>query len=259
MTTTTAPQVHPPRASEQAERWIRRYGPAREDAPLLVCLPHAGGAATFYRPLADLVGEHAEIWSIQYPGRQDRLRDAFSDSMHDLVRSVAAAVLVAAGDRPVTLFGHSMGSLVGFEVARLLERAGRPVRHLVASGRGAPSIPFTGDVATGSDDDLVDELLRMEGTDPAVLADRQLLELALPAVRADYHLIHGYAVAPDAMVGCPVTVLHGDRDPLAPPDDVARWREHASASVAVREFTGGHFYLVEHARDVAAELVRCLS
>ncbi len=258
MTTTTAPHVPSPRASDQAERWIRRYGPSREGTPLLVCLPHAGGAATFYRPLADLVGAHAEVWSIQYPGRQDRLRDAFSDSMHDLVRSVAAAVLVVAGERPVTLFGHSMGSLVGFEVARLLERAGRPARHLVASGRGAPSIPFTGDVATGSDDDLVAELLRMEGTDPAVLGDRQLLELALPAVRADYRLIRGYAVEPDAVVRCPVTVLHGDRDPLAPPAEVARWRDHTSGPARVREFRGGHFYLVDHARDVAAEVVRCL-
>jgi surfactin synthase thioesterase subunit len=257
--TTTAPAVPSPRVSDQAERWIRRYGPARDAAPLLVCLPHAGGAATFFHPLSDLLGERAEVWAIQYPGRQDRFRDPFCSSMQELVRAVAAAVLVVAGDRPVTLFGHSMGSLVGFEVARILERAGRPARHLVASGRGAPSIPFTGDVATGSDDDLVAELLRMEGTDPTVLADRQLLELALPAVRADYRLIHHYAVAPEASVSCPVTVLHGDRDPLAPPAEVELWGAHTTGSLRLREFPGGHFYLVDNARDVAEELVRCLS
>ncbi len=255
----TAPTQPPsPHICEQARRWVRRYGPARESAPLLLCLPHAGGAATFYRPLADLIGNHAEVWVIQYPGRQDRLREPFSESMGDLVRSVAAAVLALVGDRPITLFGHSMGSLVGFEVANLLGLAGLCVQHLVASGRGAPSIPYSGNAATHSDDALVAELLRMEGTDPSLLADPQLLELALPAVRADYRLLQGHAVASDAMVECPVTVLYGDRDPLAPSVEVLRWRHHSRHAVRFREFKGGHFYLVGHAREVAAEVIQCL-
>lgn len=258
MESTSPFQVPSTRTREQARRWIRSYGADQEAMPLLVCLPHAGGAATFYRHLASLISDHAAVWAIQYPGRQDRLRDPFSASMEELTRSVAAAVLALAGDRSITLFGHSMGSLVAFEVASLLESAGLRVQHLVASGRGAPSIPYTREVASGSDDDLVAELLRMEGTDPSVLVDPQVLELALPAVRADYRLLQGYAVAADETVRCPVTVLHGDRDPLAPPEEVHRWRDHSQGVVRFRAFSGGHFFLVEHAHEVAEEVIRCL-
>lgn len=240
------------RHEDLADAWIRRYAPGTPGGPLIVCLPHAGGAATFYRPLAELVGDGTEVWAIQYPARQDRFHEPPARSMEELARSVAAALLVAVGERRPVLFGHSMGSLVAFEVARLLERAGSGVHHLVASGRGAPSVPFNGDVATRDDDAIVEELVRMEGTDPVALRNPELLELALPAIRADYALIEGWATEPGASVSCPVSVCVGDRDPLAPAVDVARWGEHTTAgSVPVHTFAGGHFYLVEHAAGVA--------
>lgn len=232
------------------DAWIRRFGP-ETDGPLVVCFPHAGGSASFYKPFSDLLAGEVEVWAMQYPARQDRLHEEPVRSMHELSRLCAAAILAAAGERRPMLFGHSMGSLVAFEVASLLERAGAPCRHLVASGRGAPSIPFTGNVSMGDDAAVVEELRRMEGTDPLALQDPELLELALPAIRADYALLEGYSAAADAQVSCPTTVLCGDRDPLAPPHEVARWAQHSTGTVETRWYPGGHFYLVEHAREVA--------
>ncbi len=235
-----------------AAAWIRRYAPGEPGGPLVVCLPHAGGAATFYRPLAEHIGGGVEVWAVQYPARQDRFHEPPVRTMDELARSVAAALMIAAEERRPVLFGHSMGSLLAFEVARLLERAGSGVRHLVASGRGAPSVPFLGDVATRDDATVVAELARMEGTDPVALENPELLELALPAIRADYAVIESWAPDPAARVTCPITVCVGNQDSLASGPDVARWQEHTSSgTVSVHTFPGGHFYLVEHVQAVA--------
>lgn len=219
----------------------------------MVVLPHAGGSATSYRPLAQLIGGGAEVWVVQYPARQDRYREPPARSMDELASSVTTALLAADRDQSPLLFGHSMGALLAFEVALRLERSGRGVHHLVVSGRGAPSVPFISDVATGDDDAVIAELIRLDGTDPLILAEPELLALALPVIRADYALVEGWTTQPGAQVACSITVCVGDRDPLLSPEDVARWQDHTSVRpVSVHTFTGGHFYLVEHVETVAA-------
>lgn len=239
--------------------WLRFYSAPDPTAPVVVCLPHAGGSASFYRPVADLLEGVAEGWAVQYPARQDRLREPQLGSMAELAAAVAAELAPHAARRPLTLFGHSMGSVVAFEAARLLERAGTPVHHLVASGRAAPSYRLTSHIAIADDAAVVAELTALEGTDSDALADPDLLELALPAIRADYAVIESYQAEEGATVGCPITVLYGNRDRLAPADEVRDWSNHTRAGEAeLHEFDGGHFYLVEHALAVAGVLRRCV-
>jgi pyochelin biosynthetic protein PchC len=243
--------------------WTRRWsgGPAARFT--LVCLPHAGGSAGFYRPWAALMPSEVELVALQYPGREDRLGDPGSSGMDELVGEVADAVRPLL-DRPYALFGHSMGSAVAWELAHELERRGAPgPRRLFASGRAAPGTAVTGRLHRQEDDVLCAELRRLGGTDGEILADPDLRALVLTAVRHDYRIIVTHRPRRRRPpLSCPIHVLTGSADPELGVercrDRAAGWADLTTARTEVRDFPGDHFYLTPRRREVVAAVLRRL-
>jgi surfactin synthase thioesterase subunit len=225
--------------------WCRRYRPARNASARLVCLPHAGGSAPFFLPVAAALSPDVDVVAVQYPGRQDRRGEqplADMDVLADNIRDV----LLAQPDLPVTIFGHSLGAIVGFEVARRLEAAGYDPVRLFASGRAAPSA-FRGDTVHLRDDaGILAEVRSLDGTASALLRDDDLMRAVLPALRADYRIAETYRCAPADTVGCPISVLTGDSDPKTTPAEADAWAQHTRAECEVHTFHGGHFFLTQH-------------
>lgn len=213
----------------------------------VVCLPHAGGSAGFYAAWAADLPARYELSAVQYPGREDRIGEPPPSRLDSLVDQVHDAVLPLT-DRPVVLFGHSFGAVVGYEVARRLTASGAPPEHLVVSGRNAPCVPPTGDIHRRDDDGLVDELLRLGGTSAELLRDPSFRAVYLPAVRADFRLAETYrhaAPGPGARsLGCPVTAVTGASDTEADEAGVGRWGLHTSGPFTQHTVPGGHFYFV---------------
>ncbi|MER7680978.1 alpha/beta fold hydrolase [Streptomyces sp. NPDC096934] len=233
--------------------WIRSFRPAPEAAERLVCFPHAGGSASFYLPVAAALSPAVDVVAVQYPGRQDRRHEPGLTSVAELADRVAEA-LRAWQDRPLTFFGHSMGAVVAFEVARRLERSGTGPVRLFASGRRAPSRTRDERVHTLGDDRLIAEIRALSGTDSRLLDDEELLRMVLPAIRNDYTAVETYLAAPEDTVRCPVTVLVGDDDPKTSLDEARAWESHTLGGSTLQVFPGGHFYLTERAADVLAVL-----
>ncbi|MEU0130855.1 alpha/beta fold hydrolase [Streptomyces sp. NPDC006289] len=229
--------------------WIRRYFPSAGAAVQLICLPHAGGSAPFYRPVAQALSPRVEVLAVQYPGRQDRRQEPLIDDLGTLADQVCEAVL-ASVDRPFALFGHSMGATLAFEVASRLERERRVPLRVFASGRRAPSRHRDEQVHLRDDDGLVQELRGLSGTDQQVFGDEELLRMVLPAIRNDYRAAERYRYAPGPRLRCPVTALVGDNDPKATLEEVDAWRDHTDGPFELKTYAGGHFYLLEHAADV---------
>ncbi|MFD9355171.1 thioesterase II family protein [Streptomyces sp. NPDC060031] len=225
-------------------RWIRRFRAAEDAGVRLLCLPHAGGAAGFYFPLSQALAPDVEVLAVQYPGRQDRHREPGIDDVRVLADGVVAALLPLLDDRPLALFGHSMGATVGYEVARRLEHgAGVRPAVLFASGRRAPSRHREEWAHLKDDAGLAEELRLLGGTDGELLADPDLLRMVLPAVRVDYRAIETYRHRAGPELGCPVAVLIGEDDPRVTLDEATDWRHHTSAGHTLDVFPGGHFYL----------------
>ncbi|MEV4561333.1 alpha/beta fold hydrolase [Kitasatospora sp. NPDC049285] len=242
-----------------ADLWIRRYATAEPGAPKLVCLPHAGGSATFYVPMARALAPHCEVLAVQYPGRQDRLAEPRLESLDALADRIVPLLLPYAEDG-LALFGHSMGATLAFEVARLLEEAGAVPLALFASGRAAPSrLPAGGTVHQGTDAELAARLRVLGGTYAPVLDDPELLELTLPAVRSDYKAAETYRYRPGAPLTCPVHVLTGDQDPMVTDADARAWAEHTSGPFALDTYAGGHFFLAHHQAPILASVTARLS
>jgi surfactin synthase thioesterase subunit len=232
-----------------SDQWIRRFRPAPGAAVRLVCLPHAGGSASFYLPAATALSPLVDVLAVQYPGRQDRLRDPLIDNIADLADAVTAALRPWL-DRPFALFGHSMGASLGFEVALRLERAGTPPVHLFASARRAPSRYRDEQLHLRDDDAIIAELSRLAGTDSNILGDEELLRMVLPAIRNDYRAAETYRHTDAPPLAGPITVLTGDADSRTSLDDVAAWRAYTTGAFEVLVYPGGHFYLVDNAARV---------
>jgi len=238
--------------SDAAERWLQQFHPASGSAVRLVCFPHAGGAASYFFPWSQALTPQVEVIAVQYPGRQDRRLEKTVDTITALAGHIAAAV-PSRIEGPYAFFGHSMGAILAYEVARLLEPAGTGPVRLVASGRRAPSRRPDGPADTihlRDDAGLVAELRSSGATDPRVLDDEELLALILPSVRADYRAIETYTHVPGPPLTCPITAIVGDHDPKATIDEASAWAGHTTGGFDLRVFPGGHFYLDDHAAAV---------
>ncbi|GAA3537688.1 alpha/beta fold hydrolase [Amycolatopsis ultiminotia] len=242
-------------SAEQVEKWVRRFRPAPDARARLVCLPHAGGAAGFFLPVAKALAPEIEVLAIQYPGRQDRRHEPPVDSIGSLAEQIVA-VLGQFADRPLAVFGHSMGALIGYEmVLRMAETGPISPMHLFASGRRAPSRYRDEDVRDASDERLVSELHALGGSDPAALTDPEVLAMVLPAIRADYRAVETYRHAPGRTVDCPITVFTGDADPRVSVEEAGAWAEHTTGTADLQVLPGGHFFL----REQAATLIETMA
>ncbi|CAM5498288.1 MULTISPECIES: thioesterase II family protein [Streptomyces] len=240
-------------------RWFRRFHPSPEADISLVCLPHAGGTASFYLPLSELLPSTVEALVVQYPGRQDRLREPCVESVPEMARAVFDVLKPLAVKRPVALFGHSMGAGVGFELAMLLERElGTTPLALFASARSAPSLQRGRTIHRLDDAGLVAELRRLSGTDTQILDEPELLQLALPSIRSDYKASETYQTEPGTALRCDIVALTGEADDHVSVEEAASWREHTTGGFDLRVFPGGHFYLADHGTAVAAAITDTL-
>ncbi|MCQ9184322.1 alpha/beta fold hydrolase [Streptomyces sp. IBSBF 2953] len=242
------------------ELWIRRYHPAPEDTDVsLVCLPHAGGSASYFRPLTGALASVAEVLPVQYPGRQDRRAEPPITSI-PLLADEILAVLESLPRRRLVLFGHSMGACLAFEVARRIEqRSSLELLGLVASGRTAPPKLRDSGVRSMDEDGVVAEIRRLNGTDDRLLLDDDVIRMIMPAIRGDYEAVESYRYEPGPRLRCPISVLVGDDDPQVTLAEAEEWRDHTESDFTLRSFPGGHFYLAEQSAQVTRALTEDLA
>jgi medium-chain acyl-[acyl-carrier-protein] hydrolase len=179
--------------------------------------------------------------------------------MQDLVRELADAMEPHL-DRPYSIFGHSLGGLVAFETVRVLRRRGAPQpEHLFLAAIHSPDrAPDRRGLHTLPRHSLVRALAQMGGTQKAVLEDEDLLNLALPSVRADFELYESYSYVPDVPIDCPITAFHGSNDALIPMSDMAAWAIQTLQPFRLETVEGDHFFPsdLDFARRLASELPR---
>ncbi|MFF4244636.1 thioesterase II family protein [Streptomyces sp. NPDC001822] len=240
----------PPR---RADGWIT--APQRGTAPAvrLFCLPYAGGAASAYARWPASFGGEVEVCGIELPGRQSRFGEQPYTRMGTLVDALASAIEPELG-LPYALFGHSMGSLVAFELARELRRRGitGPQVLFVSGGPAPQSRQARPRVHDREDAVVIDRMRSLGGISEEILAERELMELLLPTIRADFELIDTYAYRPGLPLACPVVAFSGTEDRDVPAARVRLWGEHTSAAFSHHELPGDHFFL----RSAQEQLLR---
>lgn len=234
-------------------QWTHRFHPADDSEFRLVCFPHAGGSASYFYGLSEALSPELDVLAVQYPGRQDRRAEGFVESFARLADLTYAALRDADDGRPTVFFGHSMGSVLAFEVARRYQdETGAPPAWLLASGYPPPSLLRGGTVHRRDDEGIIEELRAVGGTDPVYLENKHLRASIVSAVRGDYTAIETHPRVTGVRLDCPVTMLVGTDDPHTTLAEAEAWQDHTTGAFALHVFKGGHFYLDEHGDDVNA-------
>lgn len=226
--------------------WLPYRTPRPGARVRLYCFPYAGGGASAYRGWQAALPAAIEVWPVQPPGREGRLHEpAFTDAV-PLVEALAADLEHdPGGGGPFALFGHSMGSLLAYELARTLARQGRPGPvHLFVSAHRAPQQPPPDDSIHGLPEaEFRARLRRLNGTPEEVLEHPELMELLGPLLRADFALNETYGHRDGPPLPCPLTAFGGTADPEVTPDDLRLWADRTAARFRVHLYPGDHFFL----------------
>lgn len=234
---------------------------ARPNAQVrLFCFPYSGAGASIFYAWADGLPSTIEVCPVQLPGRESRLGERPFTRLKPLVRAVSEA-LPSAIDGPFAFFGHSLGALVGFELARYLRRHQNvsPV-HLFVSGHTSPQIPdCEPPIHDLPEADFVERLRQLNGMSQEVLSNDELMSLLTPILRADFAVCETYTYEDDDPLDCPISAFGGLQDAHVSRADLEAWAEHTSASFSLHMFPGNHFYLNRERPLLLRTLARELS
>jgi medium-chain acyl-[acyl-carrier-protein] hydrolase len=227
-----------------ADKWVQMPRNAPDARLRLFCLPYAGGAASIYRQWPQLLPPHIAVHPIQLPGRENRFGEPPFTDMPSLVAALLP-VLVPYLDRPFALFGHSMGAIISFELARALSAQGYTAPALlIASGHRAPQLPDRDQPIYQLPQPLfLERVQRLNGLPNEVAQHVELMDLLMPLLRADFQLVETYAYRDAPPLDCPIVALGGVDDPAVHRDELESWRAQTRGNYTLHMFPGDHFFI----------------
>lgn len=237
------PMTDPLLPHMSSDGWIMRYR-QNAQAPLrLFCFSYAGGGASAFRSWPDALPPGVEVCCIQLPGHEYRLGEPAYTRLAPLVQALADAIYPYL-DRPFAFYGHSMGALISFELARQLRRTHNryPVRLCIGAYR-APQLPNPNIKIYHLPAEVFKVILRADGIPEAILQNDELMQAMLPTLRADFELCDTYEYREEPPLACPFSIFGGLEDVRIGAADLEAWRIHSSATSSLSMLPGSHFFL----------------
>jgi surfactin synthase thioesterase subunit len=230
--------------------WLWQAPDASSRPIIVVHFPHAGGSSVSYRSWIRLYPVDLGFLSVELPGRGLRSGEPAAESI-DAAADVIARELAPWSGHLIILFGHSMGALLAFEVARRAPHHGWEAARLVVSGSRAPSEDLGRPRIAHLDDAVFGGRAVELGLAPAaIVADAELAELFLKPLRADLALCEGYPWGRTEPIPVPLSVINGRGDHLVPLSSASSWRQLSTRPGTSTILNGGHMFVADAPRDV---------
>lgn len=215
----------------------------------LFCIPYAGGTAEIYRKYESFLHDNIEVVPLELRGRGKRFLESYSETLLDMSEELANKIIEnGIEDRKYAIFGHSMGSYIALEIYYFLSKKTKKMPiHIFFSGNRAPHCSNKEKkIGHLSDKEFINEIYRMGGTPKDIFENKELSEIFLPILRADYKVLENYAfIEKDEKIKCPVTVLSGDSDNIDI-DDLTMWQELVEDKIKfdIEMVIGDHFFIM---------------
>lgn len=243
--------------ADQYSKWWRIYRREQYPGSRIICLPHAGGSASFFRSWSNELPAGIELAAIQYPGHEDRLDEPLISSMDELVTGICDSI--SSGgllNKPYMLFGHSMGGYVAYELCREIQKRGlKEPYHVFVSASEAPGYKDESSWHTSSDKDLLTEIRRVFGNEHPC-ENKEVADLFLPVIRNDYRLIESWEPDRNSQpLKVDFSAFYADADTEMNTVKANGWKNITSSRFETRKFTGNHFYLIKEQREVIRAVV----
>ncbi|HUJ23197.1 MAG TPA: alpha/beta fold hydrolase [Bryobacteraceae bacterium] len=234
------------RLMPKAQSWFPAIQESAQAKLRLFCFPYAGGGAGVFRDWPGKVQPGVALCPVRFPGRESRIGEPVLSVMSELLGALKAAIAPYL-DKPFAFFGHSLGAVIAFELARALRGHEPPIQGLFVCAARAPQLR-RGYVppAPPSDGELMEELRRLNGVPRELLEHEEWMRLALPALRADAALYRNYVYQEGPPLDCPIRAYGGSGDERITQRDLEMWAEQTTSSFGCSLLPGGHFFIQEH-------------
>ena len=223
---------------------LYRPFPQKDPHVRIFCFPYAGGSTFIFRSWAHALPSTVEIMAVRLPGHDSRIRELAITEWSPLLEEVEQFISEYL-DVPFVLFGHSLGASIAYELAHRIQQspARRMLKHLIISGRHCPHgrSPYASMHALPSPA-FFERLQRMKGIPADVLANRPLMAVLEPSIRADIKLAETWKGTTECLK-VPMTVLSGAFDEVAPQVEVSGWVEYSNMPCSLITLPGDHFFI----------------
>jgi surfactin synthase thioesterase subunit len=225
-------------------QWLVTAKPTPEASLRLFCFPYAGGTARTFHTWPRRLPGKVELCAFQLPGHGARMSEPPFTQLPPLIKYLAR-VIEPYLDKPVAFFGHSMGAIIAFELARHLRRESKcePV-HLFLSGRRAAQLTIDKPPSYNlPEPEFLDKLRLLNGTPKEVFEHPELLQLMIPLLRADFGVCQTYSYSPEPPLACPITAFGGLKDEEIGPEVLKPWAAQTTSSFSLHMLPGDHFFI----------------
>lgn len=221
----------------------------------LFCFPYAGGTSASYLSWQDQLDKRVELCAIELPGRGARFREEPICNFRELIKYLAK-VVIDNKDLPFAFFGHSLGALVAFETARFCMSHYLPMpKKLLVSGCASPQHPRESiELHKLDDEKLLEELRGLNGTPPEILNNREVMNIMLPIIRADFTLAADYKYFFAKPLNIPLIVLSGRHDADVQQEAIHDWRKESVGEFHTHWYDGDHFFIESNQQEVIGTL-----
>jgi len=227
----------------------------------LFCLPHAGGSAFNYSKWKKYFNPFIEVIPIELAGRGYRIEESLYHSIEEAVNDVYKIIIKQLNNSPYILYGHSMGSLIAYELAKKIQISNDVLpEFLVLSGRNHPNSKIKDIRHNLSNEQFKNEVIAMGGTPSEVFQSEELMEIFLPILRADFKIVETYIHNNNNIQVCDIDflILNGKNDELTSYEEVKKWEQYTNKMCTFHSFEGKHFFLHENIEEIASIIIRKL-
>jgi len=216
----------------------------------LICLPFAGASIYSYRDITTQIADFINIIPVELPGRGQRISEPLLSDIHKIVDD-AFLQIKAHINIPYAIYGHSLGTLLGFLLVKriLNEDLPQPI-HLFFSGRGGPSVQDKDKhIHALPKKEFIKKLQEYEGSPQEILNDESIMEFFEPVLRADFKAVSNYPYNEDTPFNIPITVMIGTTENTTY-KEAMKWQDETSKEISLRQFPGGHFFIYQHSQEI---------
>jgi len=211
----------------------------------LLCFPYAGATSVAFLKWKKYM-KGINIIPIDPPGRGRRIAEPLCKTINEMVDDVKVQVLpLISGEEEYAVYGHSMGSLLVFELLHELLRMGFPLPiHVFLSGKNPPHIPIEKPIHELKDDEFIEKVVAMGGMEARFFENPLLARLFLPILRTDLGILEDYHYEKKKQrLPVDITFFFASDDEGLSRQSVRQWADFASGSFRMYYFTGGHFFI----------------
>lgn len=216
----------------------------------LICFPYAGGSKFSYNKFIEVAPGNLTLIPIELPGRGARFDERLIYNANELVDKLFNQIKSYLYD-PYAIYGHSMGSLIGYLITRRIIKENLPQPlHLFFSGAKAPyMLQYEPAAHLFEKEELIASLHKMGGIPERILNNDNLMRILEPIVRADFQVINTYEYKSAGAMDIPISVIVGSDEGISY-QQAQLWQRETTLKINVNEFQGDHFFIFHHAAEI---------